>query len=257
MLKQSECAATPFLISKQPHFVLLFSYVAPFSSFSVWLPLAARESPADLSPQLISRRPTFPPPLLRWSSSPISFLALFSPTLAILSPVLFARSSARTRVVPISLPATFDPPTGLRFSFHPLHSFRITIIFLANRLVHSLHQRYLQRANPHSESRVIDNESKATRCVLLREIRVELAFDKSFPPLLYPTCSNAAKSPLFMFLLSRFATVHVRFRKFICASVRNAMSTLLLHLYHRVANIITLIPRRARALGRCNLFIPL
>lgn len=127
MLKQSERAATPFLISKQPYFPLFF-YVAA-SSFSVscmspaslWLSLFARL--ADLSPQLISWHSTFPPPFALLSS-----LVLFSPTFAILSPFF-----ARTRVAPISLPRYFRPPCRFRCmacAFH-FNSFTPFILFFS------------------------------------------------------------------------------------------------------------------------------
>lgn len=105
MLKQSERAATPFLISKQPYF-LPFFYVAA-SSFSVsrtspaslWFSLFANL--ADLSPQLISRYSTFPRPCFVLLSS----LVLFSPTFAILRII----PSFVLVLLPSHYRATFDP----------------------------------------------------------------------------------------------------------------------------------------------------
>lgn len=116
MLKQSERAATPFLISKQPYF-LPFFYVAA-SSFSVshispaslWFSLFA--SLADLSPQLISQYSTF----LRSCFVLLSSFVLFSPTFAILSlSFVFVlvllpshyRATFDPRVISIAWPALF------------------------------------------------------------------------------------------------------------------------------------------------------
>lgn len=140
MLKQSERAATPFLISKQPYF-LPFFYVAA-SSFSVsrvpsaslWFSLFA--SLADLSPQLISRHSTFPPTLLRapiFSRTPFANvrhsqpISSRGPSLVLVLPPSHYRATFDPRVVSVAWPAFFiSTPSP---SIH--------IIFLANSLIHS------------------------------------------------------------------------------------------------------------------------
>lgn len=107
MLKQSERAATPFLISKQPYFPpfllrrgFLFLCLVYVSPASFWFSLFA--SLADLSPQLISRHSTF---LLRAPTFPCALFANVRHSQPVLRAVL--------RFVPALLPshyrATFNP----------------------------------------------------------------------------------------------------------------------------------------------------
>lgn len=153
MLKQSERAATPFLISKQPYFLPFFYVTA--TSPSLFFRLAyvrfqrasgshySREPRRFITPTYFSAL-NVPAILL---GAPISSLALFSPTFAILSPVLGAVLRSYSCCSHLITAATFDPRVvsvawPARFSFqllHPLH-----IIFLANSLIHSLRRRYLR-----------------------------------------------------------------------------------------------------------------
>lgn len=124
MLKQSLRAATPFLISKQPYFPLPppFFYVAASSSSSV-----SRASPASLWFSLAREPRRFITPAyfsaLNVPATVLPFASLssrarsFRERSPFLARFLAARSSARTRVAPISLPRHFRPP----FPSFPLH----------------------------------------------------------------------------------------------------------------------------------------
>lgn len=123
MLKQSVRAATPFLISKQPYFpplppVLLRRSFLPLRLACVSnepLVLTSSRAPPIYHPGLFlsTQRSRHRLPFASLSSRARSFRER-SPFLA---RFFAARSSARTRVAPISLPRHFRPP----FPSFPLH----------------------------------------------------------------------------------------------------------------------------------------
>lgn len=139
MLKQSVRAATPFLISKQPYFPPSPSSVLLRRSFlllrlacvsSEPLVLTSSRAPPIYHPSLFlsTQRSRHRLPFASLSSRARSFRER-SPFLA---RFLAARSSARTRVAPISLPRHFRHPRFRRFRcmtcsfhFHPLRPFHI------------------------------------------------------------------------------------------------------------------------------------
>jgi len=169
MLKQSERAATPFLISKQPYFpppsfFCAFSFlVSRISSEPLALATCEPRRFITLNLFLGTQRSHHPP------SRPYLFSRSFRQRLPFLarSPRCsfraVLRSYSRCSHL-ITAPLSTLPLHGSHFSFHPLHPFHI--IFLANRLIHSPQRRYLQRA-VHRETRVIDNKLyKAIICNL-------------------------------------------------------------------------------------------
>lgn len=154
MLKQSERAATPFLISKQPYFppfllrrgffFLCLAYVSPES---LWFSLFA--SLADLSPQLISRHSTF---LLRAPTFPRALFANVRHS----QPVLRAVLRSYPLVAPISLPRHFRPPCRFRCTACVFHFNSFTPFILFSSLIvsfaRSLRRRYLAKGGTSADS---------------------------------------------------------------------------------------------------------